>query len=188
MEEPWQHYADWKKSEIKTAWQKLHPFTENVQNRANPETENRWWPGGSGVGHGSDGLIHTQCPWGKMKMFKRGLVVMGAQQYEHTWCPWIVHFKMANFPQKRKAKVAVLFVAVFAHLEQHLHRAVLGQRLSRDGLPACVHERLVSCWGWPWLPSWSVSGVNLILRDFFSPFPLPCTDFSFLNQYIKLNK
>lgn len=65
---------------------------------------------------------------------------------------------MANFPQKRKAKVAVLFVAVFAHLEQHLHRAVLGQRLSRDGLPACVHERLVSCWGWPWLPSWSVSG------------------------------
>lgn len=51
-----------------------------------------------------------------------------------------------------------MFVAVFAHLERRLHGAVLGQRLSGDGLPACVRETLVSCWGWLWLPSSSVSG------------------------------
>lgn len=49
-------------------------------------------------------------------------------------------------------------MAVFAHLERRLHRAVLGQRLSGDGLPACVRKTQVSRWGWPWLPSLSVSG------------------------------
>ena len=57
-----------------------------------------------------------------------------------------------------------MFVAALAHLERCLHRAVLGQRLSGDRLPACVHKTLVSCWGRPWLPSSSVSGEGNALR------------------------
>lgn len=66
MEEPWQQYADWKKPEIETAWQKLHPSTENVQNRANPETK-KWISGclGLELGKGGNGewlLMDAELP------------------------------------------------------------------------------------------------------------------------------
>lgn len=64
-----------------------------------------------------------------------------------------------------------MFVAVFAHLERCLHRAVPGQHLSGDRPPACVHKTLVSCWGRPWLPSSSVSGEGNALRTLLSSDP-----------------